>query len=63
MVFADPLKTLDKLWDKIEKANIPKWLKAILLTLVTLAVIVYCFGWLFIVKQMTDLIAYLLHVS
>ena len=62
MVFVDPLRTLDKLWDKIERANIPKWLKAVLLTIVTLAVIIYCFGWLFIIKQMTDVVTNLLHI-
>jgi hypothetical protein len=60
MISIDPLKTIERLWDKIVKARLPKWLKAILLILVTLAILVNSFWTYLLIKQITDLVSALL---
>jgi hypothetical protein len=60
MISIDPLKTIERLWDKIAKARLPKRLKAILLTLVTLAILVNSLWTLLLIKQITDLASALL---
>ena len=59
---SEPLKTLDKLWDKIAKANLPLPFKCTLLFMVTLAILISSFWTLIIVKQIADLVEYALHV-
>jgi hypothetical protein len=51
-----PIKTIEKIWDKTTKARIPMWLKAILLTLDTLALLAYSF-WFFIIIERVTLLA------
>jgi hypothetical protein len=60
----EPLKTLDKLWDKIAKAKISPKRRDFLLTIVTLATVVYVFSiplMLLLAKQVADLVEYALH--
>ena len=61
----EPLKTLDKLWDKIAKAKISPKRKDFLLTVVTLATVVYAFSiplMLLAVKQVADLVEHALNL-
>jgi len=60
MIFTDHLKVLDKLWDKIAKARLPKKLKAVLLVIVTIAILIDSFWLLLLIKQVTDVISVLL---
>jgi hypothetical protein len=62
-----PIKTIEKLWDKTTKARIPMWLKAILLTLDTLALLAYSFWFLVLIDRaalladkIANIVAYLL---
>ena len=62
-MFAEPLKILDKLWDKIAKANnLSKPLKATLLVLVTLAILVYSFWLLFLIEKLADIASVILGI-
>ncbi len=57
----EPLKSLDKLWDKIVRARISQRLKATLLVLVTLAILVERISTFFLVKQLADVVEHLLN--
>jgi hypothetical protein len=61
----EPLKTLDKLWDKIAKAKISPKRKDFLFTVVTLATVIYVFSipiMLIAVKRVADLIEHALNL-
>lgn len=61
-IFTAPLTNLNKLWDKTAEAKIPDWLKAILLTLITLAQIA-CSFWIFLLlEKITELVGTFLRV-
>ncbi len=60
MVFLYPLKPFERIWDRIEKSKLPKWLKALLITLVTLTMLINSFYGLFLLKQVVDLASRLL---
>jgi hypothetical protein len=61
MIFIDPLKTFDRLWDKIAKAKLPKALKATLLIMVTSSMLLQSFIMLFLINKITDLVSLFLH--
>lgn len=60
MLSIDPLKNLGQLWDRIERARLPQRLKAVLLTIVTLAMLFDSFWMLFLLKQISDIISKLI---
>lgn len=61
MIYFYPLKPFERIWDRIEKSRLPKWLKALLLTLVTITMLVNSFGFLWLAKQVVDLFNALLN--
>jgi len=61
----EPLKSLDKLWDKIAKAKMSPRRSEFLYTVVTLAWVVYIFSipvMLIVVKQIADLVEHALNI-
>lgn len=61
MFFLYPLKPFERIWDRIEKSKgISRKLKSILLTLVTVVMLAQSIGFLFLLKQITDLVSTLL---
>jgi hypothetical protein len=64
MIFLYPLKPFERLWDRIEKSKgIPKRLKSLLLTLLTVAMLAQNFVSLRLIKQFTERSRALHHVS
>lgn len=64
MVFLYPLKPFERIWDRIEKSKgIPKWLKAFLLTILTIAMLAQNFISLLLVKAIVDMAGILLGLS
>lgn len=57
MIFIDPLKILEKLWDKIAESKISQKRKDFLLTLVSITFIINSFWLLFLIQQITNLIS------
>ena len=60
MIFADHLKFLDKLFDKISKSKISAKRKDILLTVITISIIIERFCVLLLIKHLTDIVGGLL---
>lgn len=56
-IFTAPLTNLNKLWDKTVVSKLPPWLKAILLTINTLAQIA-CSLWIFLLlERITEIVS------
>jgi hypothetical protein len=63
MISLAPLKPFERIWDRVEKSKLPKWLKAFLLTLDALSMIFISFSWFFLAKQIVDMIGALFGFS
>lgn len=58
MIFLYPLKPFERIWDRVEKSRgIPKWLKALLLTVLTITMLAQNLVSLMLIKELVDMIS------
>jgi len=63
MLTFSPLQSLEKLWNLIDKSDLPIKVKTFLFSLVAVSIILLSFGYFLLLKQVVDLIAASLGVS